>query len=187
MSTHGHADRHTDKQTDHGMCHAMPRGSWWKICGTYAMPYHATIPQWYRPLIYNVWASIQLSLIFQLLWNSVCISRVCRACHFWIYLVILIASKPAFQSSELGRSSWGKVKWKMALHFNHVVCHSHPSDDSGWWSPMIGPSMLHFGDVNMTIVLSWRGSFQWVFTYFYVELLVVETKLIGAPHRRGSF
>jgi hypothetical protein len=36
----------------------------------------------------------------------------------------------------------------MALHFNHIVCYSCPADDSGWLSPMIGPSMSHLSDVN---------------------------------------
>jgi hypothetical protein len=56
----------------------------------------------------------------------------------------------------------------MALHFNHTVCHSHPSDDSGWLSPMIGPSILHFGDVNMTSAVL-EGVFNGFLRAVYVE------------------
>jgi hypothetical protein len=34
-----------------------------------------------------------------------------------------------------------------ALHFNNVVRCSRPLEDSGWLSPMIGPSMSHLSDV----------------------------------------
>jgi hypothetical protein len=47
MSTHGHPHRQlyrqTDIQTDHGIYHTIPRGSWWRICG---IPYH-TIPRYH--------------------------------------------------------------------------------------------------------------------------------------------
>ena len=80
--------------------------------------------------------------------NSVCLSPVCKVCHSWIYRVTFTApSKPHFQSSELQGEDRPK---RMALHFNHTVGHSHPFDDSSSFSPIIGPSILHFGDVNKT-------------------------------------
>jgi hypothetical protein len=70
MSTHGHTHRHTcrqtDRRTDHGMpCHAMPSGSWWKICCApcHAMPCHNTTPQWHRPLV-NVASPRIIGLLF---------------------------------------------------------------------------------------------------------------------------
>jgi hypothetical protein len=80
--------------------------------------------------------------------SSTSLSFLDSSCDFY-QCRSLISNRPSLVGAPDGRQTEG---WRSISTTPFAV--SHPSDNSGWLSPMIGPSMSHLSDVLV------EGSFQ---------------------------